>query len=68
VNDQSLTGVVTSSPLSQSPGVLHDQDSEAFAQSRGSKPVARSVTSSKIMQMNIAPPIFNIVFITTSNG
>jgi hypothetical protein len=28
--------------------------------------VARSVTSSKIMQMNIAPPIFNIVLITTS--
>ena len=31
-----------------------------------SKPVARSVASSKIMQMNIPPTIFNVFFISTS--
>src|SRR5215471_4314714 len=63
VNDQSVTGVLTTSPRSQSPGVLHVQDAPALGQSRGSKPVARSETSSTTRTTTTDPPIRTSFFI-----
>jgi hypothetical protein len=62
VNDQSVTGVVTSFPLSQSPGNLHDKDLLNGEQSSGSKPKMRDADSSKIKQIKIDPPILNRIF------
>jgi hypothetical protein len=62
VNDQSVTGVVTSFPLSQSPGSLHDKDLLNGEQSSGSKPKIRDADSSKIKQIKIDPPILNRIF------
>jgi hypothetical protein len=62
VYDQSVTGVVTTSPFSQSPGSLHDRDRLNGGQSLGSKPMTRDATSSKIKQIKIVPPILNRTF------
>jgi hypothetical protein len=62
VNDQSVTGVVTGFPLSQSPGRLQDKDLLNGPQSLGSKPKMRAENSSKIRQINIDPPILHRIF------
>jgi hypothetical protein len=63
VYDQSVTGVVTGSPLSQRPGSLQARDRLNGGQSSGSKPKTRAATNSKTKQTNIEPPILNMSFI-----
>src|ERR1700722_12509269 len=67
VNDQSVTGVVTRSPLSQSPGTLHDRDLSVGGQSLGSKPVKLSISRSAAKPIIIDPTIFAAFFILAPN-
>jgi hypothetical protein len=66
VNDQSVTGAVTSFPFSHNPGTLHVHDTAGFGHAAGSNPVTRAVASSRTTQTTITPTIFNAVLMSHS--
>ena len=63
MNDQSVTWVVTRSPFSQSPGILHDKDLSVGGQSLGSKPVTLSNSRTATKTITVDPTIFTACLI-----